>query len=96
MGAIEMDLLRAFLVVAQDLNITHAAKRLFVTQQTLSGKLQRLEHALGTTLLVRTTRGVVLTRAGEMLAAEGLALVLDLDALAARVRSAASDQDHAA
>ncbi len=92
MSAIDMDLLRSFLIVAQDLNITRAARRLFVTQQTLSGKLQRLERALGTTLLVRTTRGVALTRAGEILASGGLAVLGDLDELASRVREAALDQ----
>lgn len=44
--------------------ITPAAKRLFVSQPSLSQSLKRIEDALGTPLFKRTSRGLVLTDVG--------------------------------
>lgn len=44
--------------------ITPAAKKLFVSQPSLSQSLKRIEDALGTPLFRRTPRGLVLTDAG--------------------------------
>lgn len=82
--------LRSFLVVAQESSITRAAARLHVTQQTLSQQIQNLERALGVTLLVRTSRGVTLTAAGEQLTSSGRTLMADADALCAAVHAAAA------
>ncbi|ACU74623.1 transcriptional regulator, LysR family [Catenulispora acidiphila DSM 44928] len=82
--------LRSFLVVAQESGITRAAVRLHVTQQTLSQQIQNLERALGVTLLVRTSRGVTLTAAGEHLACSGRTLMDDAESLYAGVRAAAA------
>ncbi|OKK16134.1 LysR family transcriptional regulator [Streptomyces sp. CB00455] len=60
-------LLRAFLVVAEELHFTRAAARLFVAQQTLSRDIQRLEQAWGRVLFVRDTRHVTLTAEGSRL-----------------------------
>src|ERR1700754_2658899 len=60
-------LLRAFLVVAEELHFTRAAARLYVAQQALSRDIRRLERELGAELFVRTTRQVALTAAGERL-----------------------------
>ncbi|MYW05291.1 LysR family transcriptional regulator [Streptomyces sp. SID3343] len=92
MGAIEVRLLESFLMVAQESNVTRAAARLHLTQQAVSSHVQQLEHALGVTLLVRTSRGVLLTPAGDELAAGGKAVVADLEALAERVREVARGQ----
>jgi DNA-binding transcriptional LysR family regulator len=59
--------LKYFLVVAEELNISKAAKRLFITQQSLSMHIKRLEKTYNTTLLNRKPR-ISLTPAGEMLA----------------------------
>jgi DNA-binding transcriptional LysR family regulator len=82
--------LRSFLVVAQESSISRAAARLHVTQQTLSQQIQNLERALGVTLLVRTSRGVRLTAAGEHLTCSGRTLMDDAEALYAAVRAAAA------
>jgi DNA-binding transcriptional LysR family regulator len=71
--------LRTFVVVAQESNITRAAVRLHMTQQAVSTHVQRLERELGVKLLVRQTKGVVLTPAGEELAARGTALLAQLE-----------------
>ncbi|MFI6465293.1 LysR family transcriptional regulator [Streptomyces sp. NPDC050538] len=60
-------LLRAFLVVAEELHFTRAAVRLYVAQQALSRDVRRLERELGVELFVRTTRQVTLTADGERL-----------------------------
>ncbi|MFB8004008.1 LysR family transcriptional regulator [Nocardia sp. NPDC056000] len=60
--------LRYFLVLAQELNFTRAAARIGIAQPALSARMRRLEAELGTPLLIRDTRSVVLTTAGAALA----------------------------
>ncbi|MEV8014815.1 LysR family transcriptional regulator [Streptomyces sp. NPDC086554] len=60
-------LLRAFVVVAEELHFTRAAARLYVAQQALSRDVRRLERELGADLFARTTRQVTLTAEGERL-----------------------------
>ncbi|MFI2200580.1 LysR family transcriptional regulator [Streptomyces sp. NPDC020192] len=64
---LEPRLLRAFVVVAEELHFTRAATRLYVAQQALSRDVRRLERELGAELFVRTTRQVTLTADGERL-----------------------------
>jgi DNA-binding transcriptional LysR family regulator len=71
--------LRTFVAVAQESNITRAAALLHMTQQAVSTHVQRLERELGVKLLVRQTKGVVLTPAGQELAARSTALLAQLD-----------------
>jgi DNA-binding transcriptional LysR family regulator len=61
--------LAVFRVVAAERSFTRAAIRLGVTQSALSQTLKRLEAELGVKLLVRTTRSVAPTYAGEQLLA---------------------------
>lgn len=61
--------LAVFRVVAVERSFTRAAARLGVTQSALSQTLKRLEAELGVKLLVRTTRSVAPTYAGEQLLA---------------------------
>lgn len=59
--------LRYFVAVAQELNVTRASERLFVSQPALSKQLRALERQLGFTLFDRVPSGVTLTRQGEAL-----------------------------
>ncbi|MFF5206602.1 LysR family transcriptional regulator [Streptosporangium sp. NPDC000396] len=95
MTDIEVRYLESFIAVAQELNITHAAARLHLTQQAVSTHIQQLERALQVTLLVRTSRGVLLTPAGDELAAGGKTVVADLAELAEQVRRTARQQSGA-
>lgn len=64
---IELRLLRAFAVLAEELNFGRAAERLHVTQPALSAQLRQLEQRLGLALFVRSTRRVGLTAEGAAL-----------------------------
>src|SRR6266545_4333702 len=57
--------IEAFLEVARRQNLSRAAEALFVSQPTLTARLQALEANLGEQLFVRTRRGMRLTDAGE-------------------------------
>jgi DNA-binding transcriptional LysR family regulator len=56
--------LRCFCTAAEELNITHAAERLHLTQQALSSKIARLETAYGAQFFERIPK-LRLTYAGE-------------------------------
>jgi DNA-binding transcriptional LysR family regulator len=57
----------AFMAVARERNFTRAAAQLSVSQSALSRTVRALEDRMGAPLLVRTTRSVSLTDAGERL-----------------------------
>ncbi|HEV2376071.1 MAG TPA: LysR substrate-binding domain-containing protein [Streptosporangiaceae bacterium] len=61
---IELRHLRYFVAVAEEESFTAAAHRAHVAQQVLSTQIRKLEEAIGTRLLQRSSRGVALTPAG--------------------------------
>lgn len=63
--ALDLDTVRAFLLVADLASFTRAAEVLDTSQATVSLKLKRLEVRLDTRLLERTPRHVRLTAQGE-------------------------------
>lgn len=60
-------LLEYFLTIAQEENMTRAAKILHVTQPTFSKQLNKLEDLLGVKLFQRESRRMVLTEEGYIL-----------------------------
>ena len=56
--------LEYFLVLSQELNFSRAAKQLFISQQSLSAHIARMENELGVTLYERT-KPLSLTAAGK-------------------------------
>ena len=63
----ELRVLRYFLAVAREENITAAAETLHVTQPTLSKQLMDLEAELGKKLFIRGRRKIILTEEGQFL-----------------------------
>lgn len=59
--------LEAFVCVAEVKNFSLAAKKLYLTQPTVSAHINALEKELGARLLLRTTKGVELSPDGERL-----------------------------
>jgi monoterpene epsilon-lactone hydrolase len=85
--AIELRHLRAFVAVAEELNFSRAAERLYVSQPALSRQIRALERLVGCPLLRRSTHRVELTLAGEALLTRAGRLIDDLDTAIAATRS---------
>lgn len=64
---IDLNLLPLFLAIAEERSFSAAAERLGVTRSAVSQGIRRLEDTFGTLLVMRTTRSVNLTEAGERL-----------------------------
>src|SRR5213078_4712217 len=62
-----LDDLLAFVAVGRERSFTKAAAKLGVSQSALSHTMRELEARLGVRLLMRTTRSVAPTEAGERL-----------------------------
>ena len=62
-------LLLIFVEVANKRSFTAAAKKLGMSKSAISQQIKRLEESTGQQLLIRNTRGVVLTAVGETLLA---------------------------
>jgi DNA-binding transcriptional LysR family regulator len=61
----ELSQVEAFLEVARQRSFTRAAKSLYLTQPTISSRIQTLEKELGCYLFERRSRGVTLTDEGR-------------------------------
>ncbi|SAK92143.1 LysR family transcriptional regulator [Caballeronia ptereochthonis] len=82
-------LLRAFLTVAREGNLTRAAAQLHLTQPAVSLQIKNLQEMLGVVLFSRTSHGLLLTRDGEALlphAERALAAAADVQRAAAALR----------
>lgn len=63
----ELKQLRYFLAICEEMSISNAAKKLFISQPPLSQQLKMLEEELGCELFKRTTRSLEITEAGRIL-----------------------------
>ncbi len=63
----DFNLIRSFVTLAREGNLTRSAQRLHLSQPALSLQLKKLHEQLGLVLFERTPRGMRLTRAGEQL-----------------------------
>lgn len=59
--------MRAFVAAAECKSFTEAAQRLHLTQSAFSRSIKELESSVGEVVFMRTTKGLLLTLAGEVL-----------------------------
>jgi DNA-binding transcriptional LysR family regulator len=85
----ELRQLRYFVAVAEERNLTRAAARLHIAQQSLSQQIRTLEAQLGVTLFERSTRGVELTAVGAVLLREARPVLAQAERAVEAVRRAA-------
>ncbi|MEU2064902.1 LysR family transcriptional regulator [Streptomyces sp. NPDC013455] len=82
-----MDLrgLRYFVTVAEEGNVSRAARRLHMSQPPLSQRIRELEAELGCELFLRGPKGMRLTAAGDILLEEAKALLAGAERAKERV-----------
>lgn len=87
-GSMDLDMatVRAFVVTAEELHFSRSADRLYVTQQALSKRIQRLEAQLSVRLLERSSQKVELTDTGRRFLPAAQAALTAADAAVATVR----------
>lgn len=84
-----------FVEIAHTKNLSRAAERLGVRQPSLSLALQRIEHSLGTEVVIRNKKGVLLTQAGKQLLVHSKLLLQSWDELRSKaLASMESIQGH--
>lgn len=66
----EIRMLKYFLIVAEEQNITQAAKKIHITQPTLSRQIRDFEASLQTELFIRKNKKLYLTEPGLFLKKE--------------------------
>lgn len=71
----ELRVLKYFLAVVQEENITKAAEILHITQPTLSRQLMELEEELNTTLFIRGKKNIILTEDGMLLRQRAMEII---------------------
>jgi LysR family transcriptional regulator, benzoate and cis,cis-muconate-responsive activator of ben and cat genes len=84
----ELRQLRYFIAVAEEGNISRAAKKMFLTQPALSRKIKALEEEIGQCLLERQAHSIRLTPVGEAMVREARELLQHADLALERVRAA--------
>ncbi len=89
--AVEIQNLRAFLLVAESGSFSLAAQKLHLTQPAVSKRVAQLEDELGTPLFDRIGRQVSMTEAGRALLPHARAVQLELRAAEQSVRDLAGE-----
>lgn len=84
----ELRHLRYFVAVAEEQHFGRAAERLHMAQSPLSQQIRQLEHELGTSLFLRTTRKVELTPAGALLLERTRRILAEVEAAVVDVQRA--------
>ena len=85
----ELRHLRYFIAVAEEENVTRAARRVHVSQPALSRQIRDLEEDLGFLLLERSAKSVRLTDAGRVFLNEARAVLKRADEAVKAARAAA-------
>jgi DNA-binding transcriptional LysR family regulator len=92
MRTVEMRHLRYFVAVAEAGCVMAGARTVGIVQPALSRQIRELEAAIGTPLLVRKTKGVELTPAGQSFLRDAKQLLADLQGSRERALRSAAGQ----
>jgi DNA-binding transcriptional LysR family regulator len=93
---LDLRLVRAFVTVVEEDNVSRGARRLYVSQPALSKQLQRLESLLDVQLFYRKHRILRLTPAGLSFYEQAKQLLQTADEVVERTRAAARDSNERA
>ncbi|WP_448090286.1 LysR substrate-binding domain-containing protein [Pseudomonas azerbaijanoccidentalis] len=89
-GDVEIDLLRAFIAVAETGSFTAAADVISRSQSAVSQKIIRLEEVLGLRVFERTSRALTLTPDGERLLVGARRMMVHFDNFVREIREPAA------
>lgn len=81
-----IDNLKCFILVAENLSFARAAEALYISQPAVTKQINALEHELGVTLFVRSTRHVELTPSGISFYKDAKDIVMKSQAAVSRVQ----------
>lgn len=87
----ELRHLKYFLAVAEELNFTKAAEKLFISQPPLSRQIMELEEEIEARLFIRNNKKVELTEAGKYFEKEVKALFQNLERITIKTKKIAEN-----
>lgn len=82
----ELQQIKYFLTLAQELHFWNTAEKMFITQSALSRQIKALEEELGVTLFERNKRNVKLTKAGVFLRDQWLPMLDEISRIHRQAR----------
>jgi len=88
---VDIDKLETFLLAAETLSFSETAKRLHLSQPTVSHHIKTLEKSMGVVLFTRTNSGLELTEAGRLLLPWAHRLLHDTNNMQSMMASIQSD-----
>ena len=83
----DLEQIRYFLTLSQELHFWNAAEKLFITQSALSRHIQAMEDDLGVKLFERNKRNVKLTMAGAFLREQWQRMIEEIDRVHRQAKS---------
>lgn len=86
------DVVHEFRILAETRNFSKAAKRLFISQSTLSAHIKAMEEELGFDLITHVKKGFELTAAGKVFLEKTYELVEEYNLVVEQCREIASSQ----